>query len=448
MRAEASPSTTSCRSAPSASSRPSTASSRRAARDLRAVAVPAIEGEIRHHLRDRTQLVRTPRPVVELAGRVRRAQVEIGAREGRLPTQAEIAEAVGASEEQVAEALQSRAPTVELEPENAPAAPDDFADERALLQAGMSVLSQREQRILQMRYYEDRSQVEIAREIGLSQAQVSRLIRRAVDRMRAAVVEDADVAYPREEMATREVEESQPQQQSTHSGRLLVRMPQSLHAELARVAEHEGVSLNTLITGALASSVGWRDGSVDGLAVVDAGAEDDRPAPQRPRWTSIALAANLVVVVLAAARGHRAAGRRPRPRLVAHPGALGWSGWPSPARTEPWSALLEAGRSDDRLVREAYEGARAPVFGELPDDLHPTVAQGAGQRGDRRALRPPGAGAARRVGGDDDRHHRHRERQVAVLQPADARGAAAPTPRRARSTCTRPRRSRRTRRAR
>ena len=77
-------------------------------------------------------------------------------------------------------------------------------------------------------------------------------------------------------------------------------MPQSLHAELARVAEHEGVSLNTLITGALASSVGWRDGAVDGLALVDAGADDDRPAPQRPRWTSIALAANLVVVVLAA----------------------------------------------------------------------------------------------------------------------------------------------------
>jgi RNA polymerase sigma-B factor len=268
--------------------------------DLRAVAVPAIEGEIRHHLRDRGQLVRTPRPVVELAARVRRAQVEIGAREGRLPTPAEVAEAVGASEEQVAEALQSRAPTVELEPQNSPAAPDDFADERALLEAGMSVLSKREQRILQMRYYEDRSQVEIAREIGLSQAQVSRLIRRAVDRMRAAVVDESDVAYPREEMATREVEEPQPQQ-STHSGRLLVRMPQSLHAELARVAENEGVSLNTLITGALASSVGWRDGSVEGLAVVDAGAEDDRPAPQRPRWTSIALAANLVVVVLAAA---------------------------------------------------------------------------------------------------------------------------------------------------
>jgi RNA polymerase sigma-B factor len=271
-------------------------------RSLRAVAVPAIEGEIRHHLRDHTQLVRTPRPVVELAARVRRAQVTIGAREGRLPTHAELAEAVGASEQQVVEALQSRAPAVELEPEQAPAAPDDFADERALLQAGMSVLSKRERRILELRYYEDRSQVEIAQEIGLSQAQVSRLIRRAVDRMRAAVVEDGGEAYPREEeMATREVEEPQPQQQSTHSGRLLVRMPQSLHAELARVAEHEGVSLNTLITGALASSVGWRDGAVDGLSAVDAGADDGRPASsQRPRWTSIALAANLVVVVLAA----------------------------------------------------------------------------------------------------------------------------------------------------
>jgi DEAD/DEAH box helicase domain-containing protein len=49
--------------------------------------------------------------------------------------------------------------------------------------------------------------------------------------------------------------------------------------------------------------------------------------------------------------------------------------------TEPWSALLEAGRSDDRLVREAYEGARAPVFAELPADLHPTVAQGLANAG-------------------------------------------------------------------
>jgi len=50
-------------------------------------------------------------------------------------------------------------------------------------------------------------------------------------------------------------------------------------------------------------------------------------------------------------------------------------------RTEPWSALLEAGRSDDRLVREAYEGARAPVFADMPADLHPAVAQGLANAG-------------------------------------------------------------------
>ena len=44
------------------------------------------------------------------------------------------------------------------------------------------------------------------------------------------------------------------------SGRFLIRMPQSLHDALAREAEHEGVSLNTLITNALAGAVSWRDG--------------------------------------------------------------------------------------------------------------------------------------------------------------------------------------------
>jgi DEAD/DEAH box helicase domain-containing protein len=45
-------------------------------------------------------------------------------------------------------------------------------------------------------------------------------------------------------------------------------------------------------------------------------------------------------------------------------------------RTEPWSALLDAGRSDERLVREAFEGARAPRFADVPDDLRPALRQG------------------------------------------------------------------------
>lgn len=43
---------------------------------------------------------------------------------------------------------------------------------------------------------------------------------------------------------------------------------------------------------------------------------------------------------------------------------------------EPWTALLDEGRADERLVREAYEGRRAPTVVDLPDDLHPALASG------------------------------------------------------------------------
>lgn len=48
----------------------------------------------------------------------------------------------------------------------------------------------------------------------------------------------------------------------SHSGRFLVRLPRSLHAELAHAAEHEGVSLNQFVTNALAGAVSWRRGRV------------------------------------------------------------------------------------------------------------------------------------------------------------------------------------------
>jgi predicted RNase H-like HicB family nuclease len=71
-----------------------------------------------------------------------------------------------------------------------------------------------------------------------------------------------------------------------HSGKLLVRMPATLHDELAAAAEREGVSLNQLITGVLAASVEWRVG----------GADDSLPS----RLTRFALAANLTAVLIAA----------------------------------------------------------------------------------------------------------------------------------------------------
>ena len=59
--------------------------------------------------------------------------------------------------------------------------------------------------------------------------------------------------------AGREVPE--PKSETSHSGRLLLRMPKTLHAGLTRVAEREGVSLNQFITDVLASAIGWPGGS-------------------------------------------------------------------------------------------------------------------------------------------------------------------------------------------
>ena len=106
----------------------------------------------------------------------------------------------------------------------------------------------------------------------------------------------------------------QPKSAGSHSGRLLLRMPRTLHAELTRVADREGVSLNQFITDALASAVGWR-GAGESKAVPGAtspvsqepGAASltaDPLAPQRTRRQSgalvtAALAANFMIVAIA-----------------------------------------------------------------------------------------------------------------------------------------------------
>jgi predicted HicB family RNase H-like nuclease len=82
-----------------------------------------------------------------------------------------------------------------------------------------------------------------------------------------------------------------------HSGKLLVRMPATLHDELARTAESEGVSLNQLITGILASSVEWRSNGGSSRASEASRSED--PAGRSPRLTRTVLAANFALVLLA-----------------------------------------------------------------------------------------------------------------------------------------------------
>lgn len=105
----------------------------------------------------------------------------------------------------------------------------------------------------------------------------------------------------------------EPRSASSHSGRLLLRMPRTLHGELTRAAERESVSLNQFINDTLASAVAWRGRSpiapggnstgpiqTPGAEGLTAEPNDARPARRdTSRLVTIALAANFVVVVAA-----------------------------------------------------------------------------------------------------------------------------------------------------
>jgi RNA polymerase sigma-B factor len=280
---------------------------------LSTVAVPAIEGEIRHHLRDGAPLVRMPRPVRELDTKLRAKEKQLSARLGREPTMAELAEAVGASDDAVAEAMASRGGHTSLDAESrssaVPADGEEASEARLMLAPGWAALGERERQVLELRYHEDLSQTDIAQRMGISQATVSRLLRDALDRLRASIgdepapdgspepVAEAGKASYSQRVAAQETETSDPR--PTHSGKLMVRMPASLHAELARVAEREGVSLNGLVTGALAGAVRWRDPRNPGDTPWAESEEADGEG-RRPTWLRTALIANLVVVALAA----------------------------------------------------------------------------------------------------------------------------------------------------
>jgi RNA polymerase sigma-B factor len=162
-----------------------------------AFAVPTMLGEIRRHVRDRTWAVRVPRDVQELSLRVDRF---VGERR-RQPSIAQIAAAVGASAEDVLEALQAggsyRARSFDASGGGDRYAPtvgaslgveeDGFerAEDRATLQALMELVSPREREVLRLRFVEDMTQAEIGAVIGVSQMQVSRIIRSTLERLRA-----------------------------------------------------------------------------------------------------------------------------------------------------------------------------------------------------------------------------------------------------------------------
>lgn len=172
-------------------------------------AVPTVLGELKRHFRDRTWSVRVPRDLQELALRVDRTASELSLASGHAPTVGELATAVGVSEEQVLDALGAasayRAGSLDA-PRSAQGGEDageplvgdalgieesgfERAEERAALAPLLARISPRERLVLTLRFGEDLTQAEIGERIGVSQMQVSRLIRAALARLREGLEE-------------------------------------------------------------------------------------------------------------------------------------------------------------------------------------------------------------------------------------------------------------------
>ncbi len=163
-------------------------------------AVPTILGEIKRHFRDRTWSVRVSRSIQELNAKLTKAADRLSTKLGRSPTIEELAQATGATAEQVLEAMMG-AQAYSTVPLEEPVGDDDEpvsklgvwdtgydrAEDRVELGRGMEVLEDRERRIVTLRFFHGLTQREIADQVGISQMHVSRLLRRSLEQMGDAV---------------------------------------------------------------------------------------------------------------------------------------------------------------------------------------------------------------------------------------------------------------------
>ncbi len=160
-------------------------------------AMPTILGELKRHFRDRGWAVRVPRRVQELHLELDRTIASLSQELGRPPTPREIADRAGVREEDVLESMEAnslyRLPSLDamrggdestgspserigdLDPEM------DAVDDRLAVSEMLSILPEREQTIVYLRFFEGLTQSEIAQQIGISQMHVSRLLVRSLE---------------------------------------------------------------------------------------------------------------------------------------------------------------------------------------------------------------------------------------------------------------------------
>jgi RNA polymerase sigma-B factor len=172
--------------------------------DFASYAVPTIVGEIRRHFRDKAWAMHVPRRLKELSLRLSRTLDQLTTELGRSPTIAELAAAAGVEEEEAIDALDSMN-AYSTRSLHAPFDDDSddslseklgtdelgYADveDSAIVDAGLDALDDRERQIVELRFFHELTQSQIASEIGISQMHVSRLLRRALATMRGRIEE-------------------------------------------------------------------------------------------------------------------------------------------------------------------------------------------------------------------------------------------------------------------
>jgi RNA polymerase sigma-B factor len=177
--------------------------------ELTTYATPNIIGEIKRHFRDKGWSVRVPRGLQELNVQLSRLIEQLTVQLGRSPTIAELAKAAGVEEEDVLEALESgRAYTSlslssggsdedgELDPLESLGTEEhqySVSEDRAVLAPGFRALDERERRILHLRFFDGLTQSQIAQQVGISQMHVSRLIRRALEKIRDEIASEDEL---------------------------------------------------------------------------------------------------------------------------------------------------------------------------------------------------------------------------------------------------------------
>ncbi|MFE0022842.1 SigB/SigF/SigG family RNA polymerase sigma factor [Amycolatopsis sp. NPDC059021] len=168
--------------------------------DFLAFAVPTISGELRHHFRDNSWSVRVPRRLKELSASISAAREELTIQLSRAPRPSEIATHLGVSMEDVYEGLRAGQGRYGASLDNllensahtrfgAPDANLGQAELREALRPLLDGLAERERKIVALRFGSGMSQSDIARRVGVSQMQVSRLLAATLKKLRSRLNE-------------------------------------------------------------------------------------------------------------------------------------------------------------------------------------------------------------------------------------------------------------------